>query len=159
MRARPSPTSWPYTEKVLTESQGMSLVEICRLILDRTRAWQDIDALPDTARLTARLNLHRLLDLAEDWSPLAGRPSLTAFLDYLELMEGEPAEELDSAHLSGEDAVTLVTVHRAKGLEWDVVAVPAVVDKNFPKPGPAVPQPRALPGVPAHRSPHRHRVR
>ncbi|HLF60549.1 MAG TPA: ATP-dependent DNA helicase [Acidimicrobiia bacterium] len=117
---------------VLTESQGMSLVETCRLILDRTRAWQDIEALPGATRLTARLNLHRLLDLAEDWSPLIGRPSLEAFLDYLGAMEDEPAEELDSAHLSGEDAVTLVTVHRAKGLEWDVVAIPAVTDQNFP---------------------------
>jgi DNA helicase-2/ATP-dependent DNA helicase PcrA len=117
---------------LLTESQGMSLVETCRLVLDRTRAWQDIEALPATTRLTARLNLHRLLDLAEDWSPLTGRPSLEAFLDYLEAMEDEPAEELDSAHLSGEDAVTLVTIHRAKGLEWDVVAIPAVTDLNFP---------------------------
>ena len=117
---------------LLTESQGMSLVETCRLVLDRTRAWQDIEALPATTRLTARLNLHRLLDLAEDWSPLSGRPSLEAFLDYLEAMEDEPAEELDSAHLSGEDAVTLVTIHRAKGLEWDVVAIPAVTDLNFP---------------------------
>ncbi len=131
--------------EVLMESQGMSLVEICRLILDRTRAWQDIDALPATARLTARLNLHRLLDLAEDWSPLSGRPSLTAFLDYLDLMEGEPAEELDSAHLSGEDAVTLVTVHRAKGLEWDVVAVPAVFDQNFPTRARQFPNPGKFP--------------
>jgi DNA helicase-2/ATP-dependent DNA helicase PcrA len=123
----------------------MSLVEICRLVLDRTRAWQDIDALPPTARLTARLNLHRLLDLAEDWSPLTGRPSLTAFLDYLDLMEGEPAEELDSAHLSGEDAVTMVTVHRAKGLEWDVVAVPAVVDQNFPSRSQQFPDPVRFP--------------
>ncbi|MEX1125583.1 MAG: ATP-dependent DNA helicase [Acidimicrobiia bacterium] len=117
---------------LLTESQGMSLVETCRLALDRTRAWQDIEALPATTRLTARLNLHRLLDLAEDWSPLTGRPSLEAFLEYLDAMEDEPAEELDSAHLSGEEAVTLVTVHRAKGLEWDVVAIPAVTDLNFP---------------------------
>jgi DNA helicase-2/ATP-dependent DNA helicase PcrA len=117
---------------LLTESQGMSLVETCRLVLDRNRAWQDIEALPATTRLTARLNLHRLLDLAEDWSPLTGRPSLEAFLDYLEAMEDEPAEELDSAHLSGEDAVTLVTIHRAKGLEWDIVAIPAVTDLNFP---------------------------
>jgi DNA helicase-2/ATP-dependent DNA helicase PcrA len=117
---------------VLTESQGMSLVETCRLVLDRTRAWQDIEALPATNRLTARLNLHRLLDLAEDWSPLTGRPSLEAFLSYLDAMEEEPAEELDSAHLSGEDAVTLVTVHRAKGLEWEVVAIPAVTELNFP---------------------------
>ena len=131
--------------EVLVESQGMSLVEVCRLILDRTRAWQDIDALPPTARLTAKLNLHRLLDLAEDWSPLSGRPSLTAFLDYLDLMEDEPAEELDSAHLSGEDAVTLVTIHRAKGLEWDVVAVPAVVDRNFPSRSQQFPDPARFP--------------
>ena len=117
---------------VLAESQGASLVEVCRLVLDRTRAWQDVESLPTNQRTTARLNLYRLLDLAEDWSPLKGRPSLSAFLDYLEAMEDEPAEELDSAHLSGEEAVTLVTVHRAKGLEWDVVAIPAVTDKSFP---------------------------
>jgi DNA helicase II / ATP-dependent DNA helicase PcrA len=56
-------------------------------------------------------------------------------------MEDEPAEELDSAHLSGEEAVTLVTVHRAKGLEWDVVAIPAVTDGSFPVKGGTFPDP------------------
>ena len=118
--------------ELLSESQGLSLVEICRMILDQTRAWQDIDALPTNPRLTARLNVYRLLDLAEDWSPLKGRPSVGAFLDYLKVMEDEPADELDSARLSGEDAVTLITIHRAKGLEWENVAIPAVVKGNFP---------------------------
>ncbi len=127
--------------EILSESQGASLVEVCRLILDRTRAWQDVEALPANQRTTARLNLYRLLDLAEEWSPLKGRPSLSAFLDYLDAMEDEPAEELDSAHLSGEDAVTLVTVHRAKGLEWDVVAIPAITDGGFPVKGGAFPDP------------------
>jgi DNA helicase-2/ATP-dependent DNA helicase PcrA len=131
--------------EILTESQGASLVEVCRLILDRTRAWQDVESLPPNQRLTARLNLYRLLDLAEEWSPLKGRPSLAAFLDYLEAMEEEPAEELDSAHLSGEDAVALVTVHRAKGLEWDVVAIPAVTDKNFPVKAAVFPDPVRFP--------------
>jgi DNA helicase-2/ATP-dependent DNA helicase PcrA len=118
--------------EVLTESQGMSLVEVCRLVLDLAHAWQDIESLPANQRTTARLNLYRLLDLTEEWSPLKGRPSLSAFLEYLDAMQDEPAEELDSAHLSGEEAVTLVTVHRAKGLEWDVVAIPAVTGGNFP---------------------------
>jgi DNA helicase-2/ATP-dependent DNA helicase PcrA len=131
--------------EILTESQGASLVEVCRLVLDRTRAWQDVESLPSNQRLTARLNLYRLLDLAEEWSPLKGRPSLAAFLDYLEAMEEEPAEELDSAHLSGEDAVALVTVHRAKGLEWDVVAIPAVTQKNFPVIGGTFPDPVRFP--------------
>ncbi len=130
---------------VLMESQGASLVEVCRLVLDRTHAWQDIESLPPNQRMTARLNLYRLLDLAEEWSPLKGRPSLFAFLEYLESMEEEPAEELDSAHLSGEEAVTLVTVHRAKGLEWDVVAIPAVTDKNFPSAAQQYPNPVKFP--------------
>jgi DNA helicase-2/ATP-dependent DNA helicase PcrA len=130
---------------LLIDTQGLSLAESCRLVLDRTRAWQDVESLPANARLTARLNIYRFLDLADDWSPLAGRPSLAAFLDYLETMEDEPAEELDSARLSGEDAVTLVTVHRAKGLEWDNVAIPAVVDGNFPAAPRAYPDPVRFP--------------
>ncbi len=130
---------------LLAESQGISLVEVCRLVLDRTRAWQDIESLPANPRLTARLNLYRLLDLAESWSPLKGRPSLFAFLEYLDEMEDEPAEELDSAHLSGEEAVTLVTIHRAKGLEWDVVAVPAVYATNFPTRSQKFPDPMRFP--------------
>ncbi|NIR38959.1 MAG: ATP-binding domain-containing protein, partial [Actinobacteria bacterium] len=34
--------------------------------------------------------------------------------------------------LSEADAVTLITVHRAKGLEWPVVFLPAVYARNFP---------------------------
>ncbi len=131
--------------EVLTESQGMSLVEVCRLVLDRTRAWEDIESLPVNQRTTARLNLYRLLDLAEDWSPLKGRPSLAAFLEYLDAMAEEPAEELDSAHLSGEEAVTLVTVHRSKGLEWDVVAIPAVTAQSFPSGAHQFPDPIRFP--------------
>lgn len=118
--------------RILLESQGLSLVETCRLILDVTGAWRDVEALPATSRLTARLNLYRLLDLAQDWSPLQGRPSLPAFLQYLEDAEEESFEELDQARVSGEDAVTLLTVHRAKGLEWEVVAIPAAYEGNFP---------------------------
>ena len=130
---------------LLLETQGLSLAETSRLILDHTRAWQDVESLPPNARLTARLNLYRFLDLADDWSPLSGRPSVAAFLDYLAAMEEEPAEELDSARLSGEDAVTLVTVHRAKGLEWENVAIPAVAKDNFPAKSGAFPDPVRFP--------------
>ena len=132
---------------LLLETQGLDLAESCRLILDRTRAWQDVESLPPNPRLTARLNLYRFLDLADDWSPLRGRPSAAAFLEYLDAMEEEPAEELDSARLSGEDAVTLVTVHRAKGLEWENVAIPAVVKGNFPSSPGTFPDPVKAPSI------------
>ena len=118
--------------QLLRAAQGVTLVELSRRILDLTGAWTDLAALSDTEQLTARLNLYRFLDLAEDWSPLEGRPSLAAFIEYLSLMSEDQTEELDTARLSGENAVTLLTVHRAKGLEWEVVFVPACYDKNFP---------------------------
>ena len=117
---------------LVTVAQGSALIELCREILDRTNAWSDIGAMPDASRQSARLNVHRFLDLAEDWSPLEGRPSLMAFLSHLDDLELEGSEELDTARLSDADSVTLITVHRAKGLEWDAVFLPVLVARNFP---------------------------
>ncbi|MEK7251745.1 MAG: ATP-dependent DNA helicase [Actinomycetota bacterium] len=118
---------------LLSTAQGVSLVELCRILLDRTDAWPEVDALEDAARLSARLNLYRFLDLAEEWSPLEGAPSLAAFLDHLDLLADEASSgELDTARVSGADAVPLLTVHRAKGLEWDTVFLPALEHDVFP---------------------------
>ena len=119
--------------RMLREAQSVSLVELCRRILDVTGAWPEVEALDDSARLSARLNLYRFLDLAEAWSPLEGSPSLDAFLDYLDLLVEEHAtDELDTARVGGEDAVALITAHRAKGLEWPIVVLPALCDGTFP---------------------------
>ncbi len=116
----------------LVAAQGVSIVELVRRLLDALDAWRDIESLPAARALSTRLNLYRFLDLAESWSPLEGRPSLPGFLDHLALMAEDHAEELDTARISGEDAVTLLTVHRAKGLEWDVVVLPALIEGTFP---------------------------
>jgi len=119
--------------ELLVAAQGVSLAELCRLVLDRIDAWAEIDALPRHAALSVRLNVYRFLDRAESWSPLEGRPSLRSFLDYLAVLEREPAaEELDTAAPASDEAVTLMTVHRAKGLEWNTVFLPAVTAGAFP---------------------------
>jgi DNA helicase-2/ATP-dependent DNA helicase PcrA len=62
-------------------------------------------------------------------SPLAGLPAL---LDYLataeEAEDGLESGEVEVAH----DRVQILTVHAAKGLEWQLVAVPHLVDGVFP---------------------------
>ena len=118
--------------ELLSLCQGRSAGEACRVILERTRAWADAESMTDSARLSARLNLYRFLDLAENWSPLENPSTVEGFLDYLDAIAEEPSEEVDAARLSGEDAVTLLTVHKAKGLEWPVVFIPAVYARNFP---------------------------
>ncbi len=133
---------------LLERAQAASVSDLSRSILDLTGAWSDVDAMESTAALTARLNLYRFLDLTEEWSPLEGRPSLGAFLAHLATLESETIDAPDAARLSGSDAVVLLTVHRAKGLEWPVVFLPAVYEGNFPASG-GIPDPlrvaKALP--------------
>ena len=119
--------------RLLADAQGCTLVELIRRVIDAIDGWADIAAMPPAAGLTARLNLYRFLDLAEDWSPLDGHPSLDGFLGYLDLLaEENAADELDTARVGAEDAVSLLTVHRAKGLEWDTVFLPDLVKDVFP---------------------------
>jgi DNA helicase-2/ATP-dependent DNA helicase PcrA len=133
---------------LLITAQGVSLVELCRTVLDHTDAWAEVEALEDSARLSARLNLYRFLDLAEEWSPLEGAPSLAAFLDHLDLLADEASSgELDTARVSGAEAVPLLTVHRAKGLEWDAVFLPALEHQVFPSRVLQFEDPVAVPSV------------
>ena len=119
--------------RLLEGAQSLGLSSLCRTILDETDAWLEVEALDDAARLSARLNLYRFLDLAEAWNPLDGVPSLEAFLDYLDVLdEDDSADELDTASVGGEDAVAILTVHRAKGLEWPAVVLPALAHSVFP---------------------------
>ena len=120
----------------LEAAQGSSLVDLCRLILDETALWNEVEARDPGPALTARVNLYRFLDLAEDWSPLRGQPTLQAFLGYLDLIADESsASELDTANVGAENAVVLLTIHRAKGLEWDTVFVPSLTAGVFPVKG------------------------
>ena len=57
--------------------------------------------------------------------------TLTSLLRWL-ADESTYGSSLDQATPSQDDSVKLLTVHKAKGLEWQVVALPALVEGVFP---------------------------
>lgn len=119
--------------RLLVEAQSVPVPDLCRSVLDEIDAWIEIDAMDDHASLSARLNLYRFLDLVESWKPVVGRASLDSFLNYLRLLSDESApRELETVSVSRGPAVAILTIHRAKGLEWDTVVIPSVVDGGFP---------------------------
>ena len=117
---------------LLVETQGAGPSELARLVLAGTGAWQEIAAMPASSRISARLNVHRFLDFTEHWQRVEGSSPVRAFLEHLQMMGDEPVDGLDTARLADEEAVTLSTIHRAKGLEWEAVFVPALYETNFP---------------------------
>ena len=81
---------------------------------------------------TGRAHLDAFADVVAEFASGADVPSLTGLLDYL-----DTAEQAEEGLTPGEvevapDRVQILTVHAAKGLEWEVVAVPHLVAQVFP---------------------------
>ena len=80
-----------------------------------------------------RRNIEKFLDEAAAFSKSGA--NLSAFLQWLETAE-EREGGLKPAQVSAShDAVQILTVHNSKGAEWDVVAVPGLVEDLFPNKG------------------------
>ena len=79
-----------------------------------------------------RVHLDAFADVVSDYAAASPSASLPALLDYL--AAAESAEDgLEPGEVEvAEDRVQIVTVHSAKGLEWQVVAVPHLVNDVFP---------------------------
>ena len=92
---------------------------------------------PDVTPGGARTHLDALHEVAAEFSELAELPSLPAFLGYL--ADAEVRERgLEPGEVAvNPEAVQLLTGHSAKGLEWDVVAVPGMTVGQFPAKGDA----------------------
>lgn len=92
----------------------------------------EVLARPEHTPATARVHLDAFADVAAQFAGSAERATLGGFLDWLDAAEDEE-RGLDLGYLEVEtDAVQVLTVHAAKGLEWDVVAVPGLVEGSFP---------------------------
>ncbi|MCB2412064.1 ATP-dependent helicase [Demequina sp. TTPB684] len=109
---------------------------LAELVAFAERSWGlDIETGVASHATRARRSVDAFIDAARTFQAGAERATLGAFLAWLEAARAEengldaPVREPDPA------AVQILTVHGAKGLEWDVVAVPGLNDGQFPSVG------------------------
>lgn len=110
---------------------GQPLLDVLHRVITATDLDVELAASSGAVQARRRESLAAFLDVAADFVDLDGEASLTSFLAYLRaaaLYE----RGLDTISPSGADAVQVLTAHKAKGLEWDVVVVPDLVKSVFP---------------------------
>jgi superfamily I DNA/RNA helicase/RecB family exonuclease len=101
--------------------------------LVRTNLLHDLIATGTAEAQRSVLALARLMRFAADWQRDQPNGSLRDFIEYLDLYQ-DIGGELDTERPIGSDleGVLLMTIYQAKGLEYEVVVVPRLVEGMFP---------------------------
>ena len=80
----------------------------------------------------AKRNLAAFVDQVHAFEPVEGELTLRAFLDYVDTVERMDKQEWSPVQPSAEDSVKVMTIHAAKGLEFDNVFVPGMAKGLLP---------------------------
>ncbi|HEX6844712.1 MAG TPA: ATP-dependent DNA helicase [Actinomycetota bacterium] len=104
-------------------------------VIRRIGIVEELDADLDRDRAAAaRRNLAAFLDEVHSFEPVEGELTLRAFLDYVDAVEKLDKQEWAPVQPSAADSVKVMTIHVAKGLEFDHVFVPGFAHGLLPNP-------------------------
>ena len=107
------------------------LLDLLRRIIDVTGVDVELASSLSETAAARRDNLELFVKAVADFQAVDGQVTLSALMAWLEA-EDDFGQGLDVATPSESDSVKLLTVHRAKGLEFDAVFLVGVLDKRFP---------------------------
>ncbi|WP_241153706.1 ATP-dependent DNA helicase [Nocardioides pantholopis] len=115
----------------LRSSIGEPILDLVRRIVETTGIDVELASSVSPAAAARRDNLDLFVQAVAEFQAVDGQVTLAALLAWLEA-EDEFGQGLDVATPSEADSVKLLTVHRAKGLEWDAVFLVGVTERKFP---------------------------
>ena len=113
----------------LRSRAGLPLLDFVRLIEQEFRL--DVELIANEANDLGLANLYSFHDTVSAFLDSDEQGTLASFLRWLK--RAEVQDDLGPrAEVSEQGTVQLLTVHGAKGLEWDFVAIPNLTEKSLP---------------------------
>ncbi|WP_173924422.1 ATP-dependent DNA helicase [Agromyces sp. Marseille-P2726] len=113
----------------LRRRAGLGLVDFVHLV--EQELLLDIEVAANDDQPLGAPSLEAFDELLAGFAAMAERPTLGAFLGWL--TEAEQRDRLAPRQDEPEPgAVQVLSIHGSKGLEWDVVAIPRMVDEELP---------------------------
>lgn len=110
---------------------GLPIVELVRTVMHRIGLDVEIEASDRAMARGRRAALDSFIELVAGFASLDGSHSLTAFLQWLN--DGDRLDrQAQIEYPLDRNAVSIMTVHAAKGLQRDVVVLPTLVEGVFP---------------------------
>jgi DNA helicase-2/ATP-dependent DNA helicase PcrA len=135
--------SWPpaaafasVLEELAAEASRLDVRDLFFELMNRTRYLDVIGPTleaSEAARATA--NVSRFAEMIAEFSETSQDRSLRAYMDHLDLVLLSGEDEEPAPVETAGDAIHVMTIHQAKGLEFDAVFVPGLVEGRLPQSG------------------------
>ncbi|WP_424211894.1 ATP-dependent DNA helicase [Streptomyces sp. BI20] len=116
----------------LRRSLSDPLMDVLHRVLSTTGLDVELAASPRALAARRKETLDNFLGVAAGFAAVDGEAGLPAFLAFLRTADRHD-KGLDNPLVGGENTVKVLTAHKSKGLEWDVVVVPGLIGGGFPK--------------------------
>jgi DNA helicase-2/ATP-dependent DNA helicase PcrA len=109
----------------LRPSVSRGLQELVQTVIDSTGIVETLTSSTSRTAPAMRENLNGFVGVCAEFAPLEGNANLKTFLDFLDVAETSE-DPIPLAATATTDSVKLMTVHGAKGLEFDTVFLPVL---------------------------------
>ncbi|MEY4499275.1 MAG: hypothetical protein RL319_263 [Actinomycetota bacterium] len=117
------------TFRAMRERLGLPLTELVRAIA--SELWIDIELMANPSRKHPLIHINEFVSVVSGFLAGNNAPTVSNLLDYLEYAAEKESLEAPRAKAQSK-VIQILTVHGAKGLEWDYVAIPNLVENDFP---------------------------
>ena len=121
----------------LRSATSLPLADFVRVVAEEL--WLDIELRANPKLKNPMAQLESFYETVAGFGTSSAASQLAAFLNWLDYASKKERFELPKSNPAA-GVVQVLTVHAAKGLEWDYVAVPNLVEDDFPS------KPRSISG-------------